>query len=109
MQASWLTMTGSNPQVRVTAAGVPHAAVDCEEVVLRSSLFVVWGKRTMTLAHSGSLASGAGSMVTVAEQPDRVSGNKRVKPAKNFILNRLPFKLCLIKLWLNSERASRFA
>ena len=74
------------------AVGSPQAAVDWEVVVRLFWLSVCWGNRTITLAQSGLLASGALGRLTDAEQEVSARVSKIPIVAKNFISNRLPFK-----------------
>ncbi|MFM1846300.1 MAG: hypothetical protein RIS19_773 [Actinomycetota bacterium] len=92
MQGSVLTITGSNPQVSVMATGEPQAAVDWELVVRFICPSVSLGSLTITSAHPGSLASGAGDITTVEVQPESTRGRANARIRKIFINNRLPLK-----------------
>jgi hypothetical protein len=72
------------------AAGLPQAPVYWELVVLVVWLSIESGKRTITSAQAGLLASGAGVKTTVGAQPAKSKARANGANFKNFITNRLP-------------------
>ena len=72
------------------AAGLPQAPVDWELVVLLVWLSIESGKRTITSAQAGLLASAAGGRTTVGAQPAKSKARVMGANFKNFMINRLP-------------------